>query len=266
MKLSRIVFSLAAGLIAATILISSGSKPVRVFMAGDSTMADKVFSKTVFDSISGDSVSEAFLERGWGQLLPEFLDKNSVVINYAKNGRSTKTFLKEGHWAKIIDQLEKGDIVIIQFGHNDAALSKGERYTSPEEYRNNLLFYIQQVWEKGGNPILCTPVARRKFEKGELVHSHGVYPFIVKSVAKETGVPMIDMENCTYDWLSKTGEKKSRDFFHKFAPGVSKLYPKGLDDNTHYNEKGARKAASLFVEAVKSLDNENLKTFKKHLK
>ncbi len=260
-KISIAFFSISL-LALALILGSAKEKNFRIFMAGDSTMADKPFFKSVFDSISGDTIQEAWMERGWGQLLPEFVDKRTEVHNYAMNGRSTKTFRNEGIWTKLEDQLRAGDVVIIQFGHNDAALSKGERYTSPEEYRNNLLFFIHQTWEKGAFPILCTPVTRRKYSNGELKHSHGVYPFIVKSVAKETGVPMIDMEAMTYEWLDKVGEKRNGSFFHKYKVGESKIFPKGLDDNTHYNEKGARKAASLFIQEVKE---QKIKILSKHL-
>lgn len=261
-KINLLLFS--SILLGLTLLFSGAKdKPFRVFMAGDSTMADKPLFKPAYDSIRGDTIQEAWLERGWGQLLPEFVDKNTEIINYARNGRSTKTFIKEGLWKSIDDQLKRGDVVILQFGHNDASLSKGEKYTSPEDYRNNLLFFIHQSWDKGAYPILCTPVARRKYVDGKLVPSHGVYPYIVKSVAKETGVPIVDMEALTVEWLNKYGEKKNRSFFHKYEPGISKIFPKGLDDNTHYNEKGARKAASLFVKNIK---DQKIKILSKHLK
>lgn len=259
----NIVF-ISISLIALALSLGSGkNKTFRIFMAGDSTMADKPLFKAVVDSASGDTIQEPWLERGWGQLLPEFVDKNTEVHNYALNGRSTKTFREEGVWTKLENELQRGDVVIIQFGHNDASLSKGKRYASPEEYRNNLLFFIHQAWEKGANPILCTSVARRKYIDGKLVHSHGVYPYITKSVAKETGVPMIDMEALTYEWLEKTGSKKNASFFHKYAPGVSRLFPKGLDDNTHFNEKGARTAAKFFVQEVKA---QKIEILSKHLK
>ena len=78
-------------------------------MAGDSTMALKPLYKNVWDSIAGDSISEAFPERGWGQLLPEFFNQNIVIEDYAQNGRSSRTFIEQGWWKKILDNVQTGD-------------------------------------------------------------------------------------------------------------------------------------------------------------
>ena len=92
--------------------ISFSSKPVRILMAGDSTMADKVLTKTVMDSLTGTTTEVPFLERGWGQLLPEFINRKAIVKNYAKNGRSTRTFIEEGLWTDLLANTRKGDVVI----------------------------------------------------------------------------------------------------------------------------------------------------------
>ena len=84
------------------LLISSDKRPVHILMAGDSTMADKVLTKTVKDSLTGITTEVPFLERGWGQLLPEFINQKAVVKNYAKNGRSTRTFIEEGLWTDLL--------------------------------------------------------------------------------------------------------------------------------------------------------------------
>lgn len=254
----RIKTSLA--LVAAGLLfLSFASKPVKVLMAGDSTMANKVLSKPITDSISGVKTDIPFLERGWGMVLPELLNEKGTVKNYAKNGRSTRTFIEEGLWAELINNTQQGDFVIIQFGHNDSSISKGERYTNPVQFRLNFIAFVQEVKAKGATPILCTPVARRKFDKnGELQPSHGVYPDIIRNVAKQQRVPMIDMEKLTSDWLKYEGVENSKRFFHKFAPGESPLYPHGLDDNTHFNEEGAKKVAEIFVKEIK---NQKIKNF-----
>ena len=116
----------------------------------------------------------------------------------------------------------------------------------------NFIAFVAEVKAKGATPILCTPVARRKFnEKGELVPTHGEYPEIIRAVAREQRVALVDMEKLTSGWLQKEGVEASKNFFHKFAPGESLLYPSGLDDNTHFNEAGARIVASLFTQEVK---------------
>jgi len=233
--------------------LSSAPKPVKVLMAGDSTMADKVLIKTVYDSLTGKSYEEPFLERGWGQLLPELLNHKALVKNYAKNGRSTKSFIEEGLWTELLNTAEKGDFVIIQFGHNDESIETTGRYTNPAQFRLNFVAFVAEVRLKGATPILCTPVARRNFDSiGRLLPTHGIYPDIIRSVARDYQVPMIDLEKLTSEWLQKEGVEGSKKYFHKIAPGVSKLYPKGLDDNTHFNEAGARVVAEMFVKQVRA--------------
>ena len=246
------------------IFVAAKNRPVHIFMAGDSTMADKLFYKTITDTLTGDISQEIFLERGWGQLLPEFFSENVIVKNIAQNGRSTRRFIEEGWWDKLIKDVQKGDYVVIQFAHNDGAIDKPDRYTTPEDYRKNLIRFIDETRAKGANPIICTAVMRRKFDSaGKLIDTHGDYPVISREVAKEKKVPMIDMQKQTTEWLEKEGRAESSQYFHKFAPGVSKLYPKGLDDNTHFNEKGARIAAGFFVDGLKSL---NISALTKELK
>lgn len=250
----RKLLKLSLSLIVLVLLFMAAKpRPVHIFMAGDSTMADKVLVKEVFDSVAGVKVQENFLERGWGQLLPEFINDKAIVKNMAQNGKSTKSFVEQGLWTQIVDKLQKGDFVILQFGHNDSSLSKGERYTNPVQFRLNFTAFIQEVKAKGAIPVLCTPVARRKFDKDSvLVPTHGVYPDIIRKVAETYKVTMVDMEKLTSHWLKSEGVEKSNQYFHKFPPGVSKLYPKGLDDNTHFNEAGARIVARLFVEGIKA--------------
>ncbi len=234
------------------VFISAKNRPVHIFMAGDSTMADKPFYKNVTDSFTGDISQEIWRERGWGMLLPEFFTENVVVRNIAQNGRSTRRFIEEGWWDKLISQVQKGDYVVIQFAHNDGAVDKPDRYTTPEDYRKNLIRFIDETRAKGGNPIICTAVMRRKFDAaGKIVDTHGVYPVISREVAKDKKVPLIDMQKQTTEWLEKEGVAKSKMYFHKLPAGESKLFPKGLDDNTHFNEKGARIAAGFFVQGLK---------------
>lgn len=250
-------------LLVGILLISSSKRPVHIFMAGDSTMADKTLTRTVTDSTTGTKITYPYLERGWGQLLPELLNEKAIVKNYARNGRSTRTFVEEGLWTDLISNTQKGDFVIIQFGHNDGVITK-KSYTNPAQFRLNFVAFVNEVKAKGATPILCTPVARRKFdEKGILEPTHGEYPEIIKAVAKQENVTMIDMEKLTSIMLQDAGVEQSNKFFHKFAPGESPFFPKGLDDNTHFNELGARKAAELFLGEIKS---QKLKSFAKLIK
>lgn len=243
-------------LLALTVLLlvvfsASNNRPVHIFMAGDSTMALKPLSKTVWDSIAGDSVTDKFPERGWGQLLPEFFNENVVVQDYAQNGRSSRTFIEQGWWQKIINEMQAGDYVVVQFGHNDEAQTKPDRYTTPEQYVENLTRFVKEVRAKGGKPIICTSVVRRRFDKaGNFLDSHGVYVDLARQVAKDNNVLMIDMYEKSKRHLVDLGVENSTALFLHVKPGVTKVFPEGRIDNTHFVEGGARKMASFFVEGL----------------
>ena len=239
-------------------LISSSREPVKILMAGDSTMADKPLFKSGRDTITGELFEEVNRERGWGQLLPELISDKGQVISYARNGRSTRTFVEEGLWTELINNTAPGDIVVLQFGHNDEVITK-KSYTNPVQFRLNFVAFVNEVKAKGAYPLLCTAVARRKFdENGILVPTHGAYPAIIRAIATQEKVPLVDMEMITSAWLQQAGVEGSKVFFHKLPPGVSRLHPDGLDDNTHFNEKGAKEVAALFIEEVKKQQIEEL--------
>ncbi|MDI6804928.1 MAG: rhamnogalacturonan acetylesterase [Bacteroidota bacterium] len=209
-------------------------------MIGDSTMADKPIEDNP--------------ERGWGQMLPIFFDSSVIVENHAKNGRSTRTFLAENRWQPIVEKLKQGDYVFIQFGHNDQSKEKVDRYTPPEDYRNNLIKFITETHEKNAQPILCTSIVRRRFdENGKFYDVHGVYPDIVREVAKEFNVPLIDMHRKSEKLIVEFGSDSSKQIFLWVEPGKYKSLPNGKQDNTHFSEFGAIKMAELAVEGIKEL-------------
>jgi beta-xylosidase/lysophospholipase L1-like esterase len=243
---ARILFFLLPAL--CLLAADADRRPVHIFMAGDSTMADKVLYKPVADPQSGALTPEAFPERGWGMLLPEFFSDRAVVENFARNGRSTRSFIREGLWDKLLSGVRKGDYIIIQFGHNDGAENRPDRYTPPDDYRQNLIRFIDESRAKGGIPVLCTPVVRRKFgADGKIDDSHGVYPDVVRQVAKQKKTFLVDMHELTREWMDQEGDVASRRYYMHFPAGVHPHFPNGLSDNTHYVAAGARKAASLFV-------------------
>ncbi len=261
MKKVKILFSII--LVSFMYACTTDQRPIHILMAGDSTMADKVLYKTYTDPATGLEQEEDFPERGWGMVLPEYFKDNVVIENYAKNGRSTRTFIEEGIWEKLVSDIQKGDYVIIQFGHNDASEEKKDRYTSPEDYKKNLEKFVEESLAKGGNPILCSPVARRKYQDGKIINTHGVYPDIAAEVAGEKNIPFIDMFKLTADWLNEAGEEESARYFMNLPAGTNKLYPEGLIDNTHFVEAGAEKVAGFFVEEIK---RQNINGLTKYLK
>jgi lysophospholipase L1-like esterase len=234
-------------------------------MIGDSTMADKPLFKTIKDSISGDSVLEPFPEKGWGQLLPVFFNRNIIVENYAKNGRSSKSFINEGLWKQVIESLQSGDYLIIQFGHNDAAEDKKDRYTTPEEYVVNFTMFVKKAKEKGAIPVICTSVARRRFhQNGQFLDSHGEYLDLARNVARKEGALLIDMYEKSKKLLITLGAEDSASLFLHLKPGENKNFPEGKVDNTHFNIKGANAMAELFIEGLEEQKiNDLIKELKK---
>ena len=227
-------------LMTTTLALRAQEKPVvTVFIAGDSTAAPKLLEKRP--------------ETGWGEMLGQhFKDGKVRIENRAMNGRSTKTFIGEGRWQAIVDDMKKGDHVFIQFGHNDESKDKGERYTPPDDYRKNLIRFVSDVRSKGGFPVLLTPVMRRRFDKdGKFQDTHGEYPDIVRAVAREQEVPLIDMHRKSEALILKYGPEGSRQLFLQLKPGENPNYPKGIEDNTHFSPFGAEEMAKLAVAAIR---------------
>ncbi len=221
-------------------------------MIGDSTMADKDLFRSVTDSISGNTESVPFPEKGWGQILPMFFNENIIVENHAKNGRSSRTFISEGRWQRVIDSIQAGDYLIIQFGHNDASIEKKDRYTTPEKYVEYYTMFVRQAKEKGAKPIICTSVARRKFDNdGKFIDSHGEYLDLARGVAKTENIHMIDMYEKSKKLLIRMGEEESKSLFLHLKLGENKNFPEGKIDNTHFNIKGADAMAYLLIEGLR---------------
>lgn len=231
-------------------VVGFGKEPVTIYLAGDSTMAKKLPEKRP--------------ETGWGEALQSFFPEDKVrVDNHAQNGRSTRSFIEEKRWQAIIEKLKAGDYVLIQFGHNDAAKNRPERYTSPEDYGKNLARFINEVREKKANPVLLTPVMRRRFDaEGNFQDSHGEYPDIVRRVAAENKVPLIDMHRKSERLIKQYGAEESKRLFLQLKPDENANYPKGIEDNTHFSPLGAELMAGLAVEGIR----EQKLGFARHLK
>lgn len=203
-------------------------------------------------------------ETGWGEMLQQFFDNSQVrVVNYARNGRSTRTFIEEGRWKEIVDSLHAGDYVFIEFGHNDESKDKTDRFTPPQDYRANLTRFVNETRAKNAIPVLMTPVMRRRFDKnGKFRDSHvPEYPEIVRSVAKELKVPLIDMGRKTEQLLSLFGPDASAALFLQLPPNENPNYPNGVQDNTHFSPFGARIVASLAVEGIREAGLDLVKSF-----
>ena len=186
-------------------------------------------------------------EHGWGQLLPKFFKDAAVIVNHAANGRSTRSFITEGRWQKLLDAVRPGDWVIVQFGHNDEKIFP----TARGEFQDNLRRFVADVRAKQANPLLATPCARRSFdEAGKLVETHGDYPDAVRAVAAETKVPLLEMNLLTMALEREHGPEGSKRLHLWIAAGVYQRQPDGYQDNTHYSAYGAERVAALAVQEI----------------
>lgn len=233
----RLAFTLLFALLLAP--AAPAKEPVTVFLAGDSTMAPKLETKRP--------------ETGWGEQLQKHFDEKRVrVDNHAANGRSTRTFISEGRWQALIGKVKAGDYVLIQFGHNDQAKDKVDRYTPPDDFRHNLERFVAEVRAKQATPVLLTPVMRRRFDKeGKFYDVHGEYPDLTRRVAAEQKVALVDMHRASEKVLVKYGPEGSRKLFLQLKAGESPNYPQGVDDNTHFNPLGADIMAALAVDGFR---------------
>jgi lysophospholipase L1-like esterase len=233
-----------ASLVLGAILAAAGAQErPTLFLVGDSTMANK-------------PDPDRNPERGWGQILPRFLDDGVRVHNAAVNGRSSKSFIDEGRWAAVLGQVRRGDVVLVQFGHNDQKSQDPARYTDPHAgYRANLRRYVTEARERGATVVLLTPIVRRRWNaRGELEDTHGAYPGVMRQVAAEMEVPLIDLQRTTEALVRRAGDEGSKALYVWTAPGEFAMYPGGRQDDTHLSLRGATEVARLAAEGLKATD------------
>jgi len=231
----RTVFSICLVLCLA---FSARPPRLRIFLSGDSTMSEKDM--------------RAYPETGWGMPFVHFWDEGVEVVNRARNGRSTRTFLSEGLWAGLLADMAAGDYVFVQFGHNDESPEKADRYTTVEVYVANLRRFVGEVRDRKGIPVLMTPVGRRRFDSnGNVLESHALYSAAVRSLAEREAVVLIDADSLSRRFYQSLGVEGSRMLFLQLSPGEHPNYPSGKTDNTHFNELGARKVAQLVLSEIR---------------
>lgn len=235
-----------AGLTGALIFLSGcgmagrdAGPPPRVFIAGDST--------------ASAYPPERAPRQGWGQALGERFDPRVAVVNRAVSGRSTRSFIDEGHWDRLVAELAPGDWVLIQFGHNDQKAEDPRRFADPATtYRENLARFIRDVRARGAHPVLLTSVARRRFRDGRMVDTHGAWPPAMKAVAAAEGVPLLDLDAVTRARFTAVGEEGSkRHYLHVTAAEGFPAYPEGAADDTHFRAEGARLVAGMVAGAIR---------------
>ena len=232
--------------------------------------------KNIIIHIIGDSTvaNNDYPQAGWGQVLDTFFNNDVRIINYAKNGRSTKSFIDEGLFDTVISAMETEDqkevkpiqYLLIQFGHNDEK-DDPKRHTDPfTSFSDNFRFFINSARKTCTNSILISPVQRRKFDTNKkLLDTHGDYPLAVKKVSLEMNVPFIDLSELSKKYLINLAEEESvevtKRLFMWFGPRAFKNFPEGKSDDTHFNVKGAKIIANLVTQEIKKLNIQPLANY-----
>ena len=234
----------AAGCLAAALLVGGvvraasdasddGDAVQRIWIAGDST--------------ASPYGPERAPRTGWGQVFGSWFGPGIAVENRAQNGRSSRSYIEEGWFGQYEQRIGRGDLLLIQFGHNDGKIDDPTRYNAPgAEFRQWLTRYVEVARKAGATPVLITPVARREFAGAEPVDTHGPYARTVRELAAALDVPLVDLGQRSMDLLRVLGPESSRAWFLRDAAT-------GDDDNTHFSTYGAYAMACLVADGLKQL-------------
>lgn len=216
---------------------------------------------TIF--IAGDSTAEIKTkqerpESGWGEFLADYFDSSVQIKNHAMGGRSTKSFIHQKRFEMILNDIKKGDYLLIQFGHNDQKREDPLRFTEPYGlYQENLKQFIFETRKKKATPILITSISRRVFKNEEIDRdSLGEYPKAMRQVAEEENVSLIDMNQLSIQLLNQFGEEDSKQLYLHLEANQHPNYPDGIEDNTHFSESGARYFSQIIAQELGKEMNE----------
>ena len=212
----------------------------KIHWVGDSTVA--------YNGIN------TFPQTGIGQVFHLYCKREYEVIDYAKNGASSKSFYDSGLFTPALEKMEHGDFLFIQFGHNDEK-PKEDRHTDPyTSYHEYLMKYANAAREKGVHPVFLTPLSRRHFkEDGKIEDSHTEYPGAMIDLAKREKIPYIDLCESSKQLLERTGDMDSRKWFMYFPAGSYSNYTEDKTDNTHLHYEGAVVMAGLVADGIRNL-------------
>src|SRR5574344_136978 len=209
------------------------------------------------DSLLQENGPDTYPQKGWIQMLPLFLTAPSqnAILDFAKNGRSTKSFQDEGLFAQALEAALPGDVAFISFGHNDEKKEAPLRYTAPfGAYQKNLALMAKTLQEHGVSPIFVTSMSRLHYdEKGTLLRTHGDYPKAMKEVAQSLGLPCLDLEELSYQDLAKRDFEANKRNYMVLPPNAYPNYPEGLDDCSHLSETGAKYVIRLLLPEMKKI-------------
>jgi PelA/Pel-15E family pectate lyase len=200
---------------------TTASRPYRIALAGDSTVTER---------------------QGWGAGFAALRRPGATVSNHARGGRSTKSFVEEGAWQEVL--AGRPDVVLIQFGHNDAPGKGPERETDAfTTYRDNLARMVDEARAIGARPILLTPLTRRYVDEAGCVRSDlGFYADAARAVALERRVPLLELHRLSIEAIETMSPAEVA------ALGVPK--EDGTLDRTHLSPAGSALFGGLVAEEL----------------
>lgn len=227
---------------------------IRIFIAGDSTACNYPHE--------GDN--NRYPQTGWGQVFGELFNDEVIVVNCARSGRSSKSFLREENYQFISDNIQKGDYLFIQFAHNDCKAEDLNRYTSPDDgsYQECIYKFINTAKNAGAMPVLCTSITRNILTDTTLVP----YGNALKNIGEKENIPVLDLYKVTHEALEKQGTEKYAELHMHIVPHDthfsdnpeflrSQYYETGSKDNTHLNINGARVVASFAADELRRINH-----------
>lgn len=226
----------------------------RIFIAGDSTACN----------YPHEGENNRYPQTGWGQVFGELFADSILVVNRARSGRSSKSFLREENFKYICDNIQKGDYLFIQFAHNDCKAEDSSRYTSPDDnsYQECIYQYINAARAAGADPVLCTSITRN------LPHDTTLVPYgrALKEIGAKENIPVLDMYKVSHDSLIENGAEISAQLHMHVKPRderfsdnpefkKSQYYETGSTDNTHLNINGARVTAKIAADELRRINH-----------
>lgn len=193
----------------------------RIVLVGDSTMADYPPARAPLS--------------GWGQALRERLRGRAEVINRAVPGSSTLSYSR-ANWQQTVARLRKDDLLLIQFGHNDQRPDPSHNTTPTGQYRHLLARFVTDARNAGAIPVLMTPIPRYRFSEGRVSDTHGHYGESVRDLAREKGVPLVDLAKRAAEEMERQGETHVRPWYMLHSDG---------HDDVHLTSIGAKNMAIM---------------------
>ncbi|KXI27357.1 GDSL-type esterase/lipase family protein [Paraglaciecola hydrolytica] len=220
----------------------------QIYIIGDSTVANYGASY--------------YPQKGWGQVLQHFFKNREVeVVNRARGGRSSRSFYSEvGLWDEVLKELDSGDYLLIQFGHNDRDWSEETRFTPPADFEQYLANYVNEARAKGVTPILVSPMVMNAYNgdvlRNVFTEDGNDYRGSMAKVATDMDVAFVDLNIKSFDLVKALGQQQASHYLYLILDaGEYPNYPAGSNDGTHFQESGAVEMARLVVEGLEELRN-----------